>query len=365
MTTRKFACLCPLAMLLATALVAAPAALAQAPRLETNEAYIAEATRASTLAVDDPMAVLRFVLASLPDRVKVYPTENYYYFSFLAGGIRYAGNLRLAAAERDQGRVHFEYYQDRGGWSREGVAHTLVLGAAEGVGVERLEPYAYRVSYADRSVVFALNDLSLHKPPAGLVGGDEKLLGPIFDESGIRFFLVYNTRLKLFHYVLDESEGVADAFFPAKRTNRIVIGRRTGFAFYRDRRLNRKILIGVFEANAELNTYFDGPFDQLPENFIQGEELREAIIDSDPVVAGQIDRLGNFLDGSGRYLIQPYMLYRRESQLDVAQRCVEKSAAALYYRCFVLDNAGKGGLVGAPLAPRTTRHQAHAKDARK
>src|SRR5262249_32586716 len=149
-----------LVTLAAASAVVAHAALAQAPRLDTNEAYVEDVMRPSALAVDDPMAVLRFVLASLPERVKGYPTENYYYFSFLHGGARYAGNVRLAAAERDQGRVHFEYYQDRTPWSREGPAHTRVLGAAEAVGVERLDPFAYRVTYDGRSVVFALNDLS-------------------------------------------------------------------------------------------------------------------------------------------------------------------------------------------------------------
>jgi hypothetical protein len=34
---------------------------------------------ASELAINDPMAVFDFAFGSLPARVKVYPTENYYY----------------------------------------------------------------------------------------------------------------------------------------------------------------------------------------------------------------------------------------------------------------------------------------------
>ncbi|WP_163364710.1 hypothetical protein, partial [Escherichia coli] len=79
------------------------------------------------------------------------------------------------------------------------------------------------------------------------------------------------------------------------------VGQRTGFAFYRDG--DRKILIGVNERNSRLNTYFDGPFDQLPENFIEGETLREAIVAAAPEIKGKIDRLGTFSDGSGRFLI--------------------------------------------------------------
>ena len=43
------------------------------------------------------------------------------------------------------------------------------------------------------------------------------ILGPIFDESAIQFYLVFNKRLKVFHYVLDESGTVAGpVLLPAK-----------------------------------------------------------------------------------------------------------------------------------------------------
>jgi hypothetical protein len=60
---------------------------AQLPTLHTHESYIGELMRPSTLAIDDPMAVFGFVLDCLPSRVNVYPTENYYYFTFIAGGV--------------------------------------------------------------------------------------------------------------------------------------------------------------------------------------------------------------------------------------------------------------------------------------
>jgi hypothetical protein len=37
-------------------------------------------------------------------------------------------------------------------------------------------------------------------------------------------------------------------------------------------------MIGAFEGNMRANNYFDGPFDQLPDNFIEGEALRAAIL---------------------------------------------------------------------------------------
>ena len=161
------------------------------PRLHTNEAYVEEATRPATLAIGDPMAVFAFVLGSLPDRAKVYPTENYYYFRFMHGGAPYAGNIRLDPLERDRGKVQFSDYADLSEWRDKMQGDTyVVLDASRGVAVERLERLVYRVSYRNKSVVFALNDLSQIKPPAGALGPDEKFLGPIFDELAVRFFLV-------------------------------------------------------------------------------------------------------------------------------------------------------------------------------
>jgi hypothetical protein len=142
---------------------------------------------------------------------------------------------------------------------------------------------------------------------------------------------------------------VADDLRPSARSDRILIGRRTGFAFYRDHRLERKIMIGAFEGNSRLNNYFDGPFDQLPENFIEGEDLRQAIVEADPSIKGQIGRLGHFSDGEGRYLIHPYMLYRRESDLLAVHKCATgKVRAPTYYRCFVSDAEGQDSPGGPP-----------------
>ena len=48
--------------------------------------------------------------------MKVYPTENYYYFGFMHNGIRYAGNIRLDASNRDDGKVIFAYFEDTAQW---------------------------------------------------------------------------------------------------------------------------------------------------------------------------------------------------------------------------------------------------------
>jgi hypothetical protein len=326
-------------MVLALLAGGAAAAFAQDRiHLHTNETEIGEVLRDGGVSIEDPLAVFGVVLKNLPERVQVYPTENYLYFRFTQKGAVYVGNIRLAAADRDRGKVNFAYNEQPTDWNADPKNHRAVLGAEQGVTVEKAAPLTYRVTHAGRTVTFVLNDLSAVKPPPGMMRADETFLGPVFDESGIRFFLLFNSRLKLFHFVLDETTPVADQLAMPKGSKPVQVGKRTGFAFYPHD--GRKILVGVDERQSRLNTTLDGPFDQLPENFIEGEALREAIVAIDPAAKGKIDRLGNFSDGSARYLIHPYLPYRQIADLAVFVRCMTSKAVAAADRaaCFVIDD---------------------------
>ena len=124
-------------------------------------------------------------------------------------------------------------------------------------------------------MVFALNDLSKVKPPAAALAPGEQFIGPVFDDSAVRFFLVFDPKLKLFHYILDETIKPADVLVPAPvGDGRILIGKRTGFAFYRDQQRDRKIMIGAYDGNVIANNYLDGPFDQMPDNFMKDDAFR-------------------------------------------------------------------------------------------
>jgi hypothetical protein len=104
------------------------------------------------------------------------------------------------------------------------------------------------------------------------------------------------------------------------------------------------------------NNYFDGPFDQLPDNFIEGETLREAILAVRPQLKGEIDRFGGSKDGSIRFMIGPYLPYREITDLDPIHACaVKKLKAPDYYRCFVTDDES-GGMV-APNARKSPRRK--------
>src|SRR5258708_2396388 len=103
------------------------------PVLHFNQAYVEEAMRRSNLDIKDTMAVFGFVFANLPERVKVYPTENYYYFTFILNGAPYDGNIRLDASNRDDGKVIFAYSEDLEEWRKETDVSHLILDASQGV----------------------------------------------------------------------------------------------------------------------------------------------------------------------------------------------------------------------------------------
>lgn len=323
------------------------------PRLYPLQQYLEDVMKDTELPLDKPKEMLEWVLGSLPDRVKVYPTESYYYFNFYHRGVRYAGNIRLDAKDRDQGRLHFAYFEDLTEWTENAPINYTHFKPEDGVKVEKIDPLVYRVSYGSKSVVFELNDLSKVVPPAQAVAADEKYLGPVNDESGMRFFLMFNPKLKMFLYILDETVRIPDQLKATPGTNRILVGTRTGFAYYQDLRLNRKILIGVFDANSRVNNAFDGPFDQLPDSFVEGDNLRDAILAVEPSLKGKIDRFGGSDDGSGRFLVAPYTYYRTMEELYVFHQCATEKRVPRehYYRCFMVDanDYGISALLPYPL----------------
>src|SRR3954463_1283521 len=143
---------------LAFLVLLAPAS-AETPALQTNQSYVEELARPTDINVDDLMSVFGYVMSQLPERVKVYPTENYYYFGFFHNGIRYAGNIRLDASNRDDGKVIFAYFEDTSQWYENADVKHRILAAADGVKLEKVEHLVYRLTFQDRTVTFALNDL--------------------------------------------------------------------------------------------------------------------------------------------------------------------------------------------------------------
>ncbi len=311
-------------------------AIENPPKLKTDQEYLDATGKKHALDVKDHMAVLGFILNSLPDRVKVYPTENYYYFSFIANGLNYEGNIRLDASDRDQGFVSFAFVEQPQLWRHVDEDNYHHLSASDGIKLEKLADLSYKLTYKDRSVIFDLNDLSKVKPPEGMLNTNEVYIGPSFDESGMAFYLVFNKDAKVFHFIYNEKESFPERFDTMKFSDRITVGRRTSFAFYKDQQKDRQILIGVQAANTWVNNYFDGPFDQLPDNFIQGDSLRDAIVSILPEYKDKLDRFGAMPGGEERYAITPYMYFEAVDDLKQVEDCVSSKErhADQYYACF-------------------------------
>ncbi len=307
-------------------------------RLITNESIIDELNKDHQLEIDDPRAVLSFVLRSIPDNVNIYPTENYYYFKFFHHGVIYAGNIRLDAADRDDGVIHFTYFRDVHDKSQLNM-RTIHIDYNDDLLMERLDSLTYRVTFDGKVTVFNLNDLSEVKPLSNHIRPDEVYIGSIFDESGIQFFLVFNNVTKNFLYILNDIHRVQDQMVKTDISQHIIVGLRTRFAFYKDHNLERFILIGVVKENVWNNNYYDGPFDQLPDNFIDGETFGDAFRLSNPTFPFAIDRFGK-TSSTTRVLIRPYALYEVEDDLYHFDQCAKRfhNSEMEYYKCFDIND---------------------------
>ncbi|QDZ01557.1 hypothetical protein FQ775_14880 [Nitratireductor mangrovi] len=328
-----------LATIAAVAIGNATSARSADNAITTNESYVEQVTRTPSVDITDIDAVFDYVFAQLGDEVTVYPTENYYYFKFLHGAVPYAGNFRLDTADRDRGIIHFAYFSENNPFTEQKVSEHRAYSTEHGVTVEKKDELIYAVTRGERTVTFKLNDLRGVEPPPSMVGKSETYLGPVFDESGVQMFLMWNQDAKMFAYVLDENVPSED-YFQSGASSQIKIGLRTGFAWYKDRYYDRWLLVGVRAYETSLNTFFDGPFDQLPDNFLKGDALRRALLELSPEVEGQIDRFGNSRDLTGRMLVDPYLLYNEEDELAILDQC---AAAAVdeetYYPCFAIGQS--------------------------
>ena len=105
---------------------------------------------------------------------------------------------------------------------------------------------------------------------------------------------------------------------------------------FKDKLLDRQILIGDFVGHTMINDYFDGPFDQLPDNYVQGTAMLDAILEVEPGLKKENpDRYGADQTGEYRYGITSYKYYNQVSDLKPIVECAEKNSdPAVYYKCF-------------------------------
>lgn len=286
--------------------------------------------------LNDPKAVFDLVFSSLRDEVTVYPSENYYYFKLAAAGRTINGCMTLYPADRDRGIVGFGYVrkiEDKTAQKDVPVSgESYDFSAKDGLVVSKINDFKYSVAYKGKTVIFDLYD-KLEPPRKARLRDDEVFVGPSFDESGLRFFLIFNRTARHLYWVLNEDGFVPEAF--RQVTDDILIGNRTEFAFYADSVNNRKILIGVEGLNVLQNNWYDGPFDQMPDNYVRAGQVkvREYLEANYGYPPGSIDELGRFTESHGtRIPVAPYRIYFSTNDLRFVDSCkaLDLSPSAFY-----------------------------------
>lgn len=268
------------------------------------------------LDLEDPESVFQHVFLALDSMVVVYPTENYYYFVLNVDGKPIWGNLHLAPEVRDAGKIDFAYWEFKNNpdLASDRSVKYRQFDKEDGVIIKKLTDLQYQISYRGKIALFVLNHLPQTPPKNFSLKAGEFFTQKTFDESGHGFFLIRRDNPPSFSFVLNEEVNLPEPLIPIHKS--LWLGKKSGFVFYEDPEDHRKTLIGVSQANSSKNNYYDGPFDQLADNYVKDDEFRKAILAVYPLLAGKIDRYGQFLDRAGaRLAISPYQAYQKPEDL--------------------------------------------------
>ncbi|MGQ0742185.1 MAG: hypothetical protein ACT4OG_07830 [Alphaproteobacteria bacterium] len=299
----------------------------------TNQQII-EATH-SPCDPNNELEVFERIFRVLPARVIVYPSENYYYFENICGGHALRGNIRLDVKDRDQGTIHFAYYVVGGDdiGNDEGQ-HYRVFTPSDKIILSKSRDRTYRMSFLKKNVIFVLYDLP--QIPCQPLRASEHYLGSLMDESGIKFMLLFSYKQNDFKFMLCETTSANSPIHLARVNASVQIDMRTGFAFFRDE-LNRNRLIGVRARDAFDNTYYDGPFDQLPVNYVRDSALRRFIYQAYPAYQGQVTDYGEFKGRENEgVVISPYVIYVNTRELQKSAGCDARQGDETFFDCFKL-----------------------------
>ena len=90
----------------------------------------------------------------------------------------------------------------------------------------------------------------------------------------------------------------------------------------------RKVLVGIHGSNATVNNYYDGPFDQLADNYVDQTNISEYLQLTSSTLKGRIDKYGYFTDrqgGSSRVAVSPYFVYFSDNELNFIMDTIRSS----------------------------------------
>ncbi len=269
---------------------------------------------------NDPRSILKHVVTHAPARAVVYPTERYYYYTFPLASRVISGNIRFVDA--DQGSISIGYFDAH----NTADMKTLVFqDGKDGVRIET-DPTGHeiRLTIDDITRTFILDQSAFTQPSFDLLPGEQFISG-VRDESGYHLSLMYWPKDRAFYYVLNPDMPLPERLIRGESEPlEVWFGEKSRFCFVYLPRFSRHILVGVHAREIMNNTWFDGPFDQVPPNL----PIRSILEQAYPYVidAGGIDEHGNFLKMEGqRVAISPYRDYTSGPQLEAdLQRLINR-----------------------------------------
>ena len=285
----------------------------------TTNQRLNEGLASTDLDVRDVDAMFWTVFSKLPDEVTVYPSENYYYWIMYVDGRQLWGNIRLAAGHRELGELSFAYFEfdEFNYMSDRGVTRAKVFSANDGVIVTKIDHFTYTVTHLGKTITFNLLQLPQEPPRHFDLGADEVFVERTFDESGYQFFLLFNEVKNYFFWVLNEEQVVPDTLDSIGEFGNALRGRRSGFVFWIDTyHDNRKVLVSIRQQSVERNDYYDGPFDQLADNYADEVRISEYMVKASPALENKIDKYGYFTDEGSpmRVALSTYFTHYYEAQ---------------------------------------------------
>jgi hypothetical protein len=280
----------------------------------------------------NPKDVLHDLFRQIGPVARIYPTENYYYFSFYRGGKLYSASLRLAADSRDRGIVQYNCVEALSTWIERGerMLISTELSQADGVDVRKIGEFEYSIGIDGAEVRFTLNEID-QRPDESKLARGEHFAGRIFDESGLVFELIYNRPEKAFYFLLDTQKRVPESFVKMKKN--VFIGARTGFVLYQDIIMRRLLLVAVQAEEIRSNTPYDGPFDQLPENYYEQLDFWKYVYEVYPKLVGKLTAGGSFRDRKSIFAIAPYSSYSLKDDLRFIDTCTRMHQRAKMLVC--------------------------------
>ena len=245
--------------------------------------------------LEDADAVFWHVFSQLPSEVTIYPSENYFYWVLYIEGRQVWGNIRLPAGRRERGVLSFGYSEFTEFPSGPGsyLSRSKYFTEGDGLLIKEVDKFTYTVRYNKKEVTFHLHKLKTEPPKLFTLNTNETYIERTFDESGLQFFLLFNTERNYFFWALNEEEKVPDVF--AALDKDVLVGRRTGFAFWIDP-FGRKVLTTIRKISVTRNDYYDGPFDQLADNYADVNKISYWMERAIPTIKGRIDKYGYYTD---------------------------------------------------------------------